>query len=415
MRRKNRLSFLLRVNLIFLIIAGLLLTCACNADEGGDAPEDMGNTPEDTGDTGTPEKPAEYAEITEDHTIIYDSTNSRARTAAGRLQASLKSEHGITLKMRKDTTEGEQPKEILIGNTTRTAGTPTDNIGSGGWCVHAEGERVFIYAATSESLYDAINYFLSKLVKLDTGTVFMHTDKKVEYLENALAAADVTLRAATFNIKNGSGASHDMAKLAELLIPLELDVVGLQEVDVGTSRAGGIDTLKMLAEAAGFPYYAFSAAIDFGGGQYGTGIMSKYPIQSFETVMLMTPAEYEQRAYGHAVLQIGEVSIDFYNTHLSYEDTEVRIAQLNQLNAAIGGRDGFIVTADFNTDSNAERLMITDGNLVNTDRYASFPKKGTDIDDIVIHKGWDIVDSGMIDVGTMSDHNLIWAELHYVG
>ena len=408
MKRKKCFSFLLKVNLLFLIMAGILLTVACQKAE-----PNTDNTQDDT--NGAPEEKAEHTAITNDYVIVYDSTSTRARTVAGRLQAGIKSAHGMILKMRKDTTEGTETKEIHIGNTTRTHPSTSDSIGSGGWCVRAEGDCILINGATSEALYEAVDYFLSRLEVLGTDTVFAYSDNKSVYRENKLAAADVTLRAATFNIKNGSGVSHDMAKLAELLMPLELDVVGLQEVDVGTSRAGGIDTLKMLAEAAGFPYYEFSAAIDFGGGKYGTGIMSKYPIQSFETVMLTTPEEYEQRAYGHAVLEIGDVSIDFYNTHLSYEKTDIRRVQFEELNAAIGGKDGFIVTGDFNTDVNAERLMIDNEILVHKDKYASFPSKKTDIDDVIIHKGWDIVDSGMVEVGKLSDHNLIWAELHYVG
>ena len=36
------------------------------------------------------------------------------------------------------------------------------------------------------------------------------------------------------------------------------------------------------------------------------------------------------------------------------------------------------------------------------------------IDNIVLDEGWEIVDSGMVE-SIKSDHNLLWAEIHYKG
>jgi endonuclease/exonuclease/phosphatase family metal-dependent hydrolase len=318
--------------------------------------------------------------------------------------------------MRKDTTAEPSEREIIIGDTARELAAPFGSyMGSGGWCVRTDGERIIIEGATSEALREAAEHLISSLKKNSNGEiVFMHTDTKTERKTDELAAANLTLTVATFNIQNGGGVGHDMARLAELITPLGIDIIGLQEVDVGTSRAGGKDTLRELAEAAGYEYYAFSRAIDYRGGQYGTAIMSKYPIKSYETVSLTTPEGLEARVYGHAVIDVGGVSIDFYNTHLSYEDTDVRLTQIAELNAAVSRARGFIVTGDFNTDDNTQRAAIG-GTLTNTDKYATFPSSGKDIDDIILHGGWDILDSDMVEVLGKSDHNLLWAKIKFVG
>ena len=371
----------------------------------------------------TPTPPADGGEenpamtvIGDDYKIIYGADNARARTVAGYVQRQLTEQHGIELSMRKDTTTDPTKREIIVGSTAREVAAPFGSyMGSGGWCVRAEGERIIVEGATSEALREAAEYLISCLKKNSNGEiVFMHTDTKTERKTDELAAANVTLTVATFNIRNGADVGHDMAKLAELIIPLGIDIIGLQEVDICTGRAGGKNTLKELAEAAGYEYYAFSRAIDYSGGQYGTAVMSKYPITSYETMMLTTPAEYEQRVCGHAVIDVGGTSIDFYNAHLSYEETDVRLAQIAELNAAVSKTRGFIVTGDFNTDDNTQRAAIG-GTLTNADKYGTFRSSGADIDDIVLHGGWDILASDMVDVQGKSDHNLLYARIKFVG
>ncbi len=50
-------------------------------------------------------------------------------------------------------------------------------------------------------------------------------------------------------------------------------------------RLGYIDETKEISELAGYEYYAFSKAISLGDGEYGTAILSRYPIESFEVIV----------------------------------------------------------------------------------------------------------------------------------
>jgi endonuclease/exonuclease/phosphatase family metal-dependent hydrolase len=235
-----------------------------------------------------------------------------------------------------------------------------------------------------------------------------------EVLANALLEADITLRVGSYNIKNGAQVNHDMSKIAEDILALNLDIVGLQEVDIETSRAKKLDILKLLAEATGYQYYEFTKAIDFQGGGYGTAILSRYPIVHHESVLLETPGGYEQRAYGHAVIEVNGAKLHFFNTHLSYENTEIRSAQYEQLAKATAAYRGYILTADFNTENLNEFKVFDKATLANPGKYATFPSSSTAIDNIVLADGWEITDSGMLS-NNKSDHNLLWAEIHYKG
>ena len=223
---------------------------------------------------------------------------------------------------------------------------------------------------------------------------------------------DITLRVATYNIQNGAGVGHDMSLLAEDIKAMELDVIGLQEVDICTSRALGLDTLKLLAEAVGYPYYAFTKAIDFAGGEYGTAILSRYPITAHESVELDTPAGYERRAYGHATIDVAGTEIHFFNTHLSWEDVTLRMPQLAAVTNAVKGYTNYVVSGDFNTDDLREFAVFEGSKLVNTGGYKTFIAGGTAIDNLIIPAPWSITDSGM-HVSGRSDHNMLWAEIKF--
>ena len=305
--------------------------------------------------------------------------------------------------------------EILVGTTNRSASAEAlGDIQGDTWCVEMVGNRIVINASFDFLLKDAMDYFKSICFLADGVLMFDSSQCKKEVIPNALLDADITLRVGSYNIKNGAGVNHDMSVLAADITDLNLDIVGLQEVDIGTSRAKGLDTLKLLAEATGYPYYQFTKAINHAGGEYGTAILSRYPIVSHESVLLETPNGYEQRAYGHALIEVNGVNLHFFNTHLSYEKKEIREAQMAQLAAAANQSRGYILTADFNTADLTEFRVFTDATLANPGKYPTFPSSSSAIDNIVLESGWKITDSGMLASGK-SDHNLLWAEIHYEG
>ena len=83
------------------------------------------------------------------------------------------------------------------------------------------------------------------------------------------------LRVVSYNIRHGHDVNHDMAQLAADILAVGADIVGLQEVDVCTSRVHGRDTLCELAHALGWEHYRFCRAIDFAGGGYGIGLFEE--------------------------------------------------------------------------------------------------------------------------------------------
>ena len=59
---------------------------------------------------------------------------------------------------------------------------------------------------------------------------------------------DKSIRFASYNIFHGGGANCDISKIAKKITDNNIDIVGIQEVDRGTLRSGGVDLLKELSE-----------------------------------------------------------------------------------------------------------------------------------------------------------------------
>ena len=218
------------------------------------------------------------------------------------------------------------------------------------------------------------------------------------------------LRVVSYNIRHGHDAGLDMSLIAADILSVGADVVGLQEVDVGTSRVHGRDTLCELAMALGWEHYAFCRAIDFAGGGYGTAILSRFPIISFDQMHFDVPAPREGRAVGHAVIDAHGERVDFFNTHLSYESNELRAGQFAALADLVARTPAWVLTGDFNTANLACFDVFTGACLANPNRYATFPASGEGIDNIVCNAPWRITDTGILQP-SHSDHLLLWAEL----
>lgn len=85
-----------------------------------------------------------------------------------------------------------------------------------------------------------------------------------------------TVQVVSYNIRHGEGidGKTDYVRIARHFTDYNADVVAVQEVDSVTGRSGGAYVLERLAACSGL-HPTFAKAIDFDGGAYGIGILSK--------------------------------------------------------------------------------------------------------------------------------------------
>src|SRR5690606_29946096 len=135
------------------------------------------------------------------------------------------------------------------------------------------------------------------------------------------AAAPNTIRVMSYNIHHCNPPSKtngeiDLDAIAAVIKTQKPDLVALQEVDVNTTRSGKINQAQAIAEKLGMNYY-FAKAIDYQGGEYGTAVLSRFPISNMQTVKLPNPENKEQRVLALAEVSLpGDVTVRFGSTHL---------------------------------------------------------------------------------------------------
>ena len=167
--------------------------------------------------------------------------------------------------------------------------------------------------------------------------------------DNTPKEKTVKIKIASYNIKNGAMVNHDFDVIAEDIINNDIDIIALQEVDQNTNRNGNQDTMGHLADATDY-YYCYSASLEnYQGGQYGNGILSKYPIVSYETIKLPKKdpnnSKEEQRTALHAVIDIGGDLLHYFSTHFQGNAAELQFAAINEYTKDC---EFFVIAGDYN-------------------------------------------------------------------
>ncbi|WP_438941008.1 endonuclease/exonuclease/phosphatase family protein [Dryocola boscaweniae] len=170
-----------------------------------------------------------------------------------------------------------------------------------------------------------------------------------------------TIKVATYNIGKNEAAGNvsDFTALNEAIKKIDADIVTVPEVDNKTGRSGKIDQLKEIADANHL-HYAFGKALDFDGGEYGVGILSKFKIEHSQVINLPS-GKAEQR-----VLLLAQVTVPGFDspiivmaTHLDWQkDPEVRLMQARRiLDVSIGD-----VSSEFKDIASAVKILAGDFN-----------------------------------------------------
>lgn len=142
-----------------------------------------------------------------------------------------------------------------------------------------------------------------------------------------------SFRVMTYNIHHGEGTDStvDLRRIASLIRESGADIVALQEVDRGVERTKKIDIMTELSDLTGMAY-AFGKNIDYQGGDYGNGFLTRFPILEERNHWYTMLRSGEQRGLLQLVVEIGGVEVAVMNTHLDYrpDDTE-RLANVDEI------------------------------------------------------------------------------------
>lgn len=176
------------------------------------------------------------------------------------------------------------------------------------------------------------------------------------------AAAPLTLRVMSYNIHHAEGLDGklDVARVARVILEARADVVGLQEVDRGVARTQKRDLPGEFAKLTGMQV-VFAKNIPHQGGDYGTAVLSRFPIKRTAHTPLKMIGRGEQRGLQQVLLDVHGREVLFLNTHLDHRrdpaEREESVREIRSLVAA-AGTTPLILVGDFNASPDSAAIGV---------------------------------------------------------
>lgn len=221
------------------------------------------------------------------------------------------------------------------------------------------------------------------------------------------------LLVATFNVQHGRTPAGrvDLDLLALTCAGLAVDVLGLQEVDVGMPRSGRADQAAAVARA-GAMAHAFAAALrPPSGGEYGNALLVRGELAEVEVVGLPGGGD-EPRAVLLARAEAGGGSLSVAVTHLAVNPV-VALDQLDVVVAALAERPApRVLLGDLNLEPDLVRPLFDRGGLQLAGGGPTFPARAprTRIDHVAV-AGLTLGEVRVVRRTPVSDHRPLVVEL----
>lgn len=235
-------------------------------------------------------------------------------------------------------------------------------------------------------------------------------------LQNVCSQKQNALRILCYNIRNSKGLDNitDYQRTADVINRVAPDVVALQEVDSVTGRSAHTDVLRELAERT-LMHRTFAPAINYDGGKYGIGVLSKEKPLSYYFVAL--PGREEAR-----VLLIVEFrDYVFCCTHFSLtpEDQLASIPVLQKEFQKI--KKPVFLAGDLNAENGSELIteLQKEFDILNDPKQNTFPADNPDkcIDYILAYKKnavpYTLLSRRVISEPKASDHRPVTADIRF--
>jgi endonuclease/exonuclease/phosphatase family metal-dependent hydrolase len=237
-------------------------------------------------------------------------------------------------------------------------------------------------------------------------------------------AAPFIVRVLTYNIHHGEGLDgrFDLPRLAGIIEGAAADLVALQEVDRGTRRASGVDQLAEIGRLTGMST-AFGKAMDYQGGDYGVGVLTRAAIRRVTNRRLPGSPDREPRTALTVDVDPPEWGplIQFTTTHLDQgRDLMDQVAQASVLSTAWTADTAGILAGDLNTRPDTLTMQIlarrwTDTFVEPPPDPAARPRRRIDYVMVRPAGAWRTIESRYLDAPLASDHQPVLTVLEWTG
>ncbi|MEP3482680.1 MAG: endonuclease/exonuclease/phosphatase family protein [Fuerstiella sp.] len=247
-----------------------------------------------------------------------------------------------------------------------------------------------------------------------------HAAVLTEFRRRPKSDDSTAITAMAYNIRHGVGMDKKLSILrtAKRIHESNPDIVGLAEVDMHCRRSGKVNQAAELGRALGM-HSAFGKFMDHDGGQYGMGILSKYPI--VEVTALDLPPGGEPRIALMAEVRLPN-NQNVFVVHVHFDwiaDDKVRFAQASKLQQHLKTVDlPIVLLGDFNDEPGSRTLALfadyreaDKPNGQNLTWSASEPVKEIDFIFAAPANRWSVKGTKVVPEALVSDHRPVITEL----
>lgn len=175
-----------------------------------------------------------------------------------------------------------------------------------------------------------------------------------------VSAGNIQFKVMSYNLRFGELSTMD--EIGSYIASESPDIVALQECDWNTVREraphqNGVRFINELARKTGM-FGLYGKAIDYRGGYYGVGILSRYPIIRSERVLLPNPGHKEQRVMLVADIELPDGRVlTFVCTHLEVSSSECRLEQVEFIDRQLSGKGPYILAGDMNATPDSAEMQ----------------------------------------------------------
>jgi endonuclease/exonuclease/phosphatase family metal-dependent hydrolase len=225
----------------------------------------------------------------------------------------------------------------------------------------------------------------------------------------------LSLKIASFNVRNAKGMDNvaDFDRVAIVINDMDADAVAIQELDSATERSNGKVVLDELAKRTNM-FASFNASIDYSGGKYGIGILTKQEPLKKEAIAL--PGREEMRSL--LVVELEDFVLCCTHLSLNEDDRQGSIRLIKQLTDEYTLKPVFLA-GDLNASPNSDEIRNLSASwiLLSYSTQATFPSdKPTEVIDYIFMKSNSLFshivkNAVVVNEPMASDHRPLWVDL----
>jgi endonuclease/exonuclease/phosphatase family metal-dependent hydrolase len=244
----------------------------------------------------------------------------------------------------------------------------------------------------------------------------------LQFSANSQTKGNAEVRVLTFNILHGATVNDDfdLDKIASVIRDVDPDLVALQEVDFKTNRAKKYDLATELGQRTQMAPL-FGKAMDYDGGGYGEGVLTKMPVIASRNIPLPHSPGNEPRTALEVTVELesGD-TVSFIGTHLEHQqNSNDRILQVQKINEVfLKNKYPTILAGDLNDTPESNAISIlkkhwTDAAGENPAPTYSAKNPQKTIDYILYHPSarWKVTETKVICDTIASDHCAVFSVL----